>query len=228
MQKKNKNQVKIYSIHYNKPEYIEIQKKLFDKFINFEYNFIVINNAFDSYLKDEIERQCEELEIKCIICDNQIEKMSSNSHQNSFKYIISDIKDDESFLIVDHDLFLISDLNIKYFDNCDLLYLPQTRNDIEYPWPGLIYFRNLNDKDSISFNSGIINGNPCDTGGELYYYIQNSKNINIKKIKEEYVYIDTDKVSILDSIFLHLIGGSGWNKEINLEKKIKYLKDSIR
>lgn len=213
--------MKIYSVHFNKPEFIELQKKSFDKWIKFKYEFIVINNAIDKNLFSKIEHISEKLGLRTINCNNNIIGMSSLSHQNSFKYILNDINEGDLVMIVDHDLFLMNELKDSYFNEYDMVILPQIRS-VEYPWPGLIIFNKIFNKEQMSFDSGFINNEYCDTGANMYLYIKNN-NPNIKRIKESY--FDTGKMLManLDDIFIHLISGSGWNTNYDLENKLRFL-----
>lgn len=219
--------MKIYSIHYNKPEYIAIQKKLLDKYFNFDFDFIVVNNAIDQSIKENIKLESKKIGVRTIDCHNNIKSMDSISHQNSFNYIISDLKESDDFLILDHDVFVIETIDKSYFMDYDMVYLPQPRNEIEYPWPGFIYFNRSINKEEISFTSGVINGNACDTGAGLYYYITKNKDLKIKKITENHINIENNMISNLDDRFIHLVGGSGWNRNVNLEQKINYLNNIL-
>ena len=226
MQLKSKT-MKIYSIHYNKPEYIELQKKSFKKWIKFDYEFIVVNNAVDIELNSLISSTSQNLCLRNINCNNNISGMSSLSHQNAFKYIIDDAQDGDDVMIVDHDLFVMSDLDENYYNKHDMVILPQLRGNIEYPWPGLIIFHNIKRKFEISFESGPIENENCDTGGKMYYYIKNN-NLNIKKVNESYFYDGGMLMSNLDNIFIHMISGSGWNPYYDLENKLISLKEIIK
>lgn len=225
MQLKN-NSMKIYSIHYNKPEYIELQKKSFDKWIKFKYDFIIVNNAIDINIINSISTITESLGLRMIYCNNDISSMSSISHQNAFQYIIDDVTDGDNIMILDHDLFVISELNENYYKGFDMVILPQLRDSIEYPWPGMIIFNNIKKKNDISFASGLIEGVSCDTGGNIYYYIKNN-NLNVRKINESYFDNGRMLMSNLDNIFLHLISGSGWNSNYDLANKLRFLKEKL-
>jgi hypothetical protein len=226
MQLKSKT-MKIYSIHYNKPEYIELQKKSFDKWVKFDYEFIVVNNAIDINLINLISTTSQDLGLRTINCNNNISGMSSVSHQNSFKYIIDDVQDGDNVMIVDHDLFVMNEVDESYYNKHDMVILPQLRGNIEYPWPGLIIFNNIKRKCEISFDSVTIENESCDTGGKMYYYIKDN-NLNIKKVNESYFDDGSMLMSNLDNIFIHLISGSGWNSAYDLENKLIFLKEKIK
>lgn len=228
MQLKSKS-MKIYSIHYNKPEYIELQKKSFDKWVKFDYEFIVVNNAIDISLINLISTTSQDLGLRTINCNNNISGMSSVSHQNSFKYIIDDVEDGDDVMIVDHDLFVMNEVDESYYNKHDMVIVPQLRGNIEYPWPGLIIFNKIKRKYEISFESGLVENEPCDTGGKMYYYIKNN-NFNIKKIKCTYdVTVNGgNELDSHDDIFIHLISGSGWNSNYDLESKLVSLKKILK
>jgi hypothetical protein len=60
----------IVSIHYNNPEFIEIQYKTIQKFIKGKYKYIVFNDGTN--FSNEINNKCNELNIECIIIDQNI------------------------------------------------------------------------------------------------------------------------------------------------------------
>ena len=84
-----KMKMKIYSIHYNKPEYIKLQKESLDKHIKIDYEFIIVDNSIDDIISSKILEISSNLNIRYIKCNNIIKEMSSKSHQNSFKYILN-------------------------------------------------------------------------------------------------------------------------------------------
>ena len=130
-------------------------------------------------------------------------------------------------MIVDHDLFVMNEVDESYYNKHDMVILPQLRGNIEYPWPGLIIFNNIKRKCEISFDSATIENESCDTGGKMYYYIKDN-NLNIKKVNESYFDDGSMLMSNLDNIFIHLISGSGWNSAYDLENKLIFLKEKIK
>lgn len=218
--------MKIYSIHYNKPEYIELQFNTLEKFVNFSYEFIIVDNSINPDIKNQIIETTNKLKLRCLDCKNNISGMSSISHQNSFNYIFSNVEEGDTIMIIDHDLFIINQFNTEYYADYDMVILPQVRGDITYPWPGMIIFNKVINKSQISFKSGFIEGEPCDTGGNLYYYIKNN-NLKIKNVSETYFNDGKLLSSNLDDIFLHLISGSNWNTNYNLEEKLNFLLKKI-
>lgn len=218
--------MKIYSIHYNKPEYVEIQYKTISKFVNFPYEFIILDNSIDGYIKSQLVEITSTLGLKYIDCQNKIGGMSSISHQNSFRYLLEDVNEGDTMMIIDHDVFLFDYLEAEYYSDYDLVMLPQIRGSITYPWPGMIIFNKVKNKNQISFDSGLFEGEYCDTGGKLYYYIQNN-NLKVKSVNEIYFNDGELLSSNLDNIFIHLVSGSDWNKNYNLQEKINFLLKKI-
>lgn len=216
--------MKIYSIHYNRPEYIQLQSHTLRSHMKIEYTFTIVDNSIDYTTKSKIMEETQRLGLGYINCNNNIRYMSSESHQNSFKYILSDVSEGDVFMIIDHDIFLIGDLTEDYYTTHDMVFLEQWRGKVSYPWPGMIIFNGLTDKDMISFNSGVVEGESCDTGGSMYEYI---KSRTQKHVREKYINQGNLLSATLDGIFLHLISGSGWNDNYDLVGKLRILSEKI-
>ncbi len=214
--------LKVYSIQYNKPEYIKIQFESAVRHINTQFEFIIIDNSIDDSTKNHIRLECSNLQIKYIDCFNKVKTKDSKSHQNGLCKVIeiSDIGD--SFMVLDHDVFFMGNLNIDYYDGSDIVSVNQTRGHIDYPWPGIIIFSKLKTKNLFSFTSGMIDGVPCDTGGSLYYYIKYN-NLRYKHIGTSYLGEGSAMMATHDGIFLHLISGSDWNSQYDLSSKINMM-----
>ena len=216
--------MKIYSIHYNKPEYINIQYDSFIKNIKFNYEYAILDNSIDIDIKNLIKIKCKELKIEYIDCCNNIQSVDSLSHQNALSKLVDIVNINETFMLLDHDVFVINELTEDFFLNYDLTYVNQTRGRIEYPWPGLIIFNKLKNKNKLSFNSGLIDGYSCDTGGAMYYYLKNN-NLSVRKLDTKYINKGEELIATHENIFLHLISGSDWNKNYNLKSKIDFFKN---
>lgn len=219
--------MKIYSVHYNKPEYISLQKKSFEKWIKFDFEFIVVNNSTEGSIKKRIEEESRNLGLRTIDSFNSVSGNPSVSHSQSFQYIMKDLSDGEVAMILDHDIFLFNNLETSYFEGYDIVMLSQTRGHIEYPWPGCLIFNKIKRKESISITPVTIEGNPCDTGGSMHYYLKEN-NLNIKRIKETYFDFNQFRCANLDDIFLHMMAGSGWNNAGYLDEKLNFIMDKTK
>ena len=58
--------VRIFTFHYNKPDFIEFQHRTLEKFLQDNYELIVFNDAREEEYNVAIRNTCERLGIKCI------------------------------------------------------------------------------------------------------------------------------------------------------------------
>ncbi len=219
--------IKIYSIHYNKPEFIRLQKNSIDRYLKIQNDFIILDNSTDPSIKNEIRKITNELNLSYIDCGNQILSNDSISHQNALSKLVDIINDGDTFMMIDHDVFLISDMVEDFYNGYDMVFLNQTRGNINYPSTVLIIFNKIKNKSQISFSSGNINGDQCDTGGCLYHYIKDN-DPKIRHISEDHIENGPMLMSILENTFVHLISGSDWNKQYDLNGKIDYIKEKYK
>ncbi len=218
--------IKIYSIHYNKPEYISLQKKSIDDCVKIPYEFIVLDNSIDPSIKSRIVETTSSLNIGYVDCCNTITSMDSLSHQNALRKFVSIINDGDTVMLIDHDLFFTGVFDERYYDGYDMAYINQTRGVVNYPSTTIVIFNNIRNKNDISFNSGKILDENCDTGGFMYYYITNN-NLKIRNIGESYLQDGKLLIANLDDTFVHLISGSDWNGNYDLVGKLNYIKEKF-
>ena len=55
--------INIFTSVVNRPEFVEIQKKTFDKFLKEKYQFHVVDDSLDESISAEFRRVCEANEI---------------------------------------------------------------------------------------------------------------------------------------------------------------------
>ena len=216
----NTTRIKIYSIHFNRPDFIGIQIDSFKRFVKNEFDFLVVNNSCDS----NIEKTCEDLQICCINLNNK-DLNPSESHSLGLNELKKFIKNDGNIhVILDHDMFIIEDIDFfDYMGDKSIMFIEQKREELTYMWPGLIVINsnlcpNLQDLD---FSFGIFEGIRCDSGGQSYKYLRENSNLNRKTPSET---VETDDINDLNSFFfvydrkfLHYFRGSNW---VNMEDKI--------
>ena len=51
--------VQIFTSVVNRPDFVEIQKKLFDKFLEDEYQFNVVDDSLDEQISSEFKEVCK-------------------------------------------------------------------------------------------------------------------------------------------------------------------------
>lgn len=224
----------IYSIQYNKPEFVELQKKSFDKFVN-NYKFIVIDNSIEKSVSDEIKKISEENDLEVIETVNKYDSRANGyhgiSHEVGINCFLDRLKnnhdENDTVVLLDHDLFLISNLDDFINSNPDIsiFTVKQERKHIYYLWPGLIIFK-LNkcpNIHEISLNGAqlvnnrwvpIDNGVFTDVGGHSYHYLT-KYNDQIKIF--DVIDVFTQEVSQINEnhVFYHFHDGSQWSKYSN-------------
>lgn len=112
--------MKIVTAVVNNVDFIEIQYHTLKRYVKGEYEFIVFNDAkdFPDYtndgditIKNQIERLCEKLKIKCINIPNESHKINTCAASrcaDSMNYILEYQKrNPEKYLLLDSDMFLI-------------------------------------------------------------------------------------------------------------------------
>lgn len=169
---------------FNKPEFIEWQARLFDKFLIDDYEFVVFNDAPNDYLFNQTEKICRQLNLKCIPVPQEIHSIRngpSEACSDTIQYMMNTMGFDFPGIavIIDSDMFLIREFSIeetmKDFDICAY---PQVRygihEEINYLLPNLMFFRNENlpDKYHLCFDLGLIDGVATDSAGHTYYYLK--------------------------------------------------------
>jgi len=185
---------------YNRPDFIEIQHKTFQKFLKDEYEFVVFNDARDDTTRDQINETCSKLGLGCIRISQSVHdapylKRASWEDYNhpcircanvvQYSLDILGFDHDDIVVIIDSDMFLIRPFSVvDFMNNCDMAGVRQSRSYIEYFWNGLVFFNmpTLQERRSISFNCSSINGIGLDVGGETYHYFQSHPDLKLKHI----------------------------------------------
>lgn len=139
--------MKIVTAVVNNPIFIEIQFLTLKKYCKGEYEFIVFNDAKDykditnlgdTHMKKKIRKKCKQLNIKCIDIDNAHHKtMNSISarHCETMNIIYKFIKKEKDiYLVLDSDMFLIDNFDIKDYENFMCACVIQERPNLKYFW----------------------------------------------------------------------------------------------
>ena len=194
-----------YSIHYNRPDFISIQKKYL---IGGE--LFVINNGSNP----EIENECNRLNIPYSNCDHR-NLSTSDSHGNALNHLTKNVINySEPYVIMEHDVFLFKAINFEHYD---IIGLKQTKDDYDYLWPGLIACKNnVNLKDiNFSPNTDFSGDTGCGT-----HKIIKAKQYNINFLNQILIGEDTTGqlqtsaiITQIGEIAFHYLNGSSWAKE---------------
>jgi len=209
----------IITYAYNRPDFIEIQHRTFQKFLTDDYKFIVFNDASAEDMAMQIEDTCQKNGVPCIRIPQEIHTQPylprpindplkghvAIRNANVVQYSLDTIGFDHQgiVLIVDSDIFLVRPLHISDYmkDKNILAVMRGAEKNVRYFWPGLCFLHmdKLPDKRSINFNCSLVyNDVIVDAGGWTHYYLQKHPALQITE---------------LDTIWSHKIGLG--NFEIN-------------
>ncbi len=228
--------IKFYTYANNRPDFVELQYRSLKHFMKNEFELIVFNTCpfFQIRLRKEIKKKCRELEISClplrVIGYNNPSTTAAKLIQKSFQKKIR--KDTGISCIIDSDMFLLSQLDLKsYMTNFDVAGVWQTRDNVNYLWPGLLFLNMSFIKDKkMNFSCGEVEGERVDVGGNLYYWLKRNPNLRIRNIhhtshicKENNnlntlpedirkQYEDDFRFELYDRLFLHYGRGLNWDK----------------
>ena len=208
--------MKIYSIHFNRPDFVSIQNQCCKKI---GYNLVIVNNGGN----EDIRKACDQEGIEEIKTKNI--GANSFSHGNSINQLFKIAPNPETCGIIDHDLFLNKPINFK---NNNIIARKQSRGENSYFWPGFLFWKKDVPMKKIDFTpSGIY-----DTGANTNS-IFNDLNSKINFLEERYhnnniiqsngfseFYLNDELVAI------HAINGSNWHSAFS-ESKVKTLNNLI-
>lgn len=224
---KEKNIVTIISIFDKHDDFIKLQNESIVKFIKCDYEYIIFNNATNDLQRTANRNMCEELGIKCIDIHvnygQDPSNIAGNALNESFKHLNNKI-----VFKIDSDMFFISNTNLlEFFDNGDLVYIPQiTQDNREWMWSGIFGINLKNINTFIDFNPKVVIN--YDTFCSSVTLVENpkySKNkfelFNIKTVKNkiyETAYNNDCEIKINESEILSI----SRSNYINIINSIKY------
>lgn len=237
--------IRIILSTFNRPDFLLLQIKLLKKFFVNDYEIIVLHDSRNNDYVDEFEEICNTLKVQFYHHNSIHGKQASVYHGEALQWFYDEIilkkYVDDTILILDHDMFLIENIDLyQYLDNYDVIGLLQKRGDVDYIWPGIISFKN-NIIKNIRFNffPGVFMGQTLDTGGGTCYILKEPE-IKYKSTNCEYptnykdINLLDEKINLgygfefhMDNKFLHFRNACGWHngmkKDVNDENKKKIL-----
>jgi hypothetical protein len=174
--------VLIFTYSYNRPDFIEIQHKTFQKFLLDAYEFIVFNDAIDENVRIAIENMCNTYAIPCIRIPQEIHDSNySPSARNCdvVKYSLEKMgfHHNDILVLIDSDMFLIKEFSIRnYLAGFELAGVEQIKSHINYLWIGIVFLNmaTMPNKTTINFDCGQIENINTDSGGHTYNYLKNN------------------------------------------------------
>lgn len=237
--------IDIYSFQFSDADFLEWQFITFKKFFQHEHRLVCINNVYDKPgNRTAIEERAKSLGIPHFYPKGVNHRKGGWSHQTALNWTWHNfIINQDQAIIVDHDVF-----PIKSF-SCDFSYnitgIMQGRGEhIRYFHPCFMVINDLRDKDTIDFTGQVIDGHPCDTGGNWHHYIKahpdlRVKDLNLQNISTEQGNLDVlpdiagynqdDPMQICDDFLIHYRNGSNWAwiKQELYDRKKQQLKTAL-
>ena len=185
----------IFTYAYNRPDFIEIQHNLFQKFLNDDYEFVVFNDASNGALVQSIDQMCGRLGLRSIRIPQEIHNRPylkrwprENFHNpsvrncNVVQYSLNEygFAHDDVVWLVDSDLFLMKEFSIRdYLKGYDLV---GSKIGWGWLWIGCLFLdmRSMPNKKTFNVNCGRVDDKPVDAGGHTILYMRNNPDAAVK------------------------------------------------
>jgi len=189
--------IQIFTTVVNRPDFVEIQDKLFKKFLKDDYQFHVVDDSMDEQITKDFEQVCKNNSIHYYRKPQSDEKKFDNplagarhateTIQWTYDTIIKQNHSNDLILFCDSDMFLLDDFCLEeYMENEVIAGHLQVRGHVRYIWNGLMFFdmKKISEIDpNLNFSDGVVEGQMTDIGGHLYPYFK-EHNITFKNINE--------------------------------------------
>lgn len=229
--------VKIYTYADKRPDFIELQLKTLNFFLEDDFEYIVFNNGSNDNLRNQIQYMCKILRIKQIYVENPKHREPTIACAYPIQWSFHElIKHDSGCIscIIDSDMFLLKPFSIeKCMTDYSIAAVEQVRGHVTYLWNGIIFMNidELPNKENMNFMFGNIEGENTDVGGHLYYWLKENpelkrKNIhntshicaernNLECLPQKIVerYDSSFKYELYEHAFLHYGRGSNWDSQ---------------
>lgn len=233
--------IQIFTSVVNRPDFVETQYKLFNKFLKDEYQFNVVDDSLDDDISSQFKEVCDKYGI-VYYRKNQGDRSKNESRwagarhatetiQWTFDEIIKKKHSEELVLFLDSDMFLLDEFSItEHMKDTVISGLPQTRGHVYYMWNGIMFFdmKKVFEIDpDLNFSDGMVDGELTDIGGHFYYYFKKN-NVIMKETDVSYpthfndIEIQTEEITQgfnfelhLGGKFLHYRAGTNWHTQEN-------------
>ena len=221
--------IEVFIFAFNRPDLLGIQIDCLDKFLANDFAVNVIqdtrNHQFVEEFKTSIAKVSEKYPDRRFVYyehESPDGLQSSEYHSNVLQWtqdnLVSKLSDSK-VLFLDHDMFLIEDLDLlRYLEQYDIVGLLQTREHINYIWPGLVAF-NTNSVNEVNWKCGKVEGQSVDSGGGTYTLLRNP-NIRFRDTGAEYPN-SYKNLDLTDSAITH-----GYNFELHFDGKFLHTRNA--
>lgn len=227
---------KIFIFAFNRPDLLQKQIDTFNNYLIGDYQINLILDYREETYIEEFKNICNKNNVNFYSHKSKLGKTPSQYHSDVLNWVYKNlIESDDLVMFLDHDIFVIGKFNLESrLLDYDICGLKQTREDINYLWPGFLMFKYSSISNmEIDFSPQVINGQLLDSGGGTYNLLKNSK-LKIDLVDQVYPtnYLDYDLKSesvsngfpleIFDNYtFLHTRNASHWHNYFNVNDKNK-------
>lgn len=235
----------IYSVHCNRPDFVNMQRDSFAHWMRSPYELVIVNNADDPGMRTAIDRQALGNRIFNTKSHRDIPGFKhADSLNQTWQHIVKNHQDDY-VMIVDGDAFLCGDFHTEnYLEGAAMAGCKQQR---EYLWhwlsPVVMVFdmSKIPEAETIDWEGGAApNGCRMDVGGNLFYYFEKhpevkantkwmhhtwhikSENNNRHVLPDNVThYQDEWNLEIFGDVFLHYCRSSNWDGQTPEHHRVK-------
>lgn len=222
--------IHIFTSVVNRPDFIILQDKLFQKFLKNEYQFHVVDDSIEQTISEQFYSICSENGFSYYKKPERTVQLNpaqacADTVQWTYDTLIKENHKGDIVFFCDSDLFLIDEFDVvEYMSDVIISGLPQYRGSVTYMWNGIMFFNMPMMKDlDINFSDGIIEGEMTDVGGNTYHYFKKN-NIQMKETDVQYpthyydIELQNEEVTRgynfelhLDGKFLHYRAATNWH-----------------
>lgn len=222
--------IHIFTSVVNRPDFVLLQNKLFQKFLKNDYQFHVVDDSIDQTISEQFDTICSENGFSYYKKPERTVQMNpaqacADTVQWTYDTLIKENHKNDIVFFCDSDLFLVDEFDIvDYMNGAIIAGLPQYRGSVTYMWNGIMFFNMLMMEDlNINFSDGVIEDELTDVGGHTYYYFKKN-NIQMKETDVQYpthyydIELQNEEVTRgynfelhLDGKFLHYRAATNWH-----------------
>lgn len=222
--------IHIFTSVVNRPDFVSLQNKLFQKFLKDDYKFHIVDDSIDDTISEQFKSICLDNGFFHYKKPPRTVQMNpaqacADTVQWTYDNIIRKERRDSIIFFCDSDMFLIDEFNVaEYMSDAIIAGLPQKRGLVTYMWNGIMFFNmpKITDLD-IDFSDGIVDGEMTDVGGNTYWYFRKN-DIKMKETDVQYpthfndIELQNEEVTKgynfelhLDGKFLHYRAATNWH-----------------
>ena len=222
--------IHIFTSVVNRPDFVLLQNKLFQKFLKNDYQFHVVDDSIDQTISEQFDTICSENGFSYYKKPERTVQMNpaqacADTVQWTYDTLIKENHKNDIVFFCDSDLFLVDEFDIvDYMNGAIIAGLPQYRGSVTYMWNGIMFFNMPMMEDlNINFSDGVIEDELTDVGGRTYYYFKKN-NIQMKETDVQYpthyydIELQNEEVTRgynfelhLDGKFLHYRAATNWH-----------------